>query len=259
MPSSTPIGATTSVADVLSLLDLADRCGVWLCVDGGWGVDALLGRQTRKHGDLDVALEATNLPSLEVELATAGYRRCGEEEATAWNFLMAREDGAVIDLHAIVLDEHGNGVLGPPGLEAVYPAAALSGRGRISGRPVNCISPTWAIAFHDAYTGDEADRADVLALCAHFALPIPTQYQERALTLASSGTHPQVRRPRVPGRGCARGATGTRRGAAGRTSPRIRGVSPAPDAGETPLSMGNPLDATDPVCSAGLVARERFR
>jgi len=27
-------------------------------LDGGWAVDALLGRQTRPHGDLDIALPA---------------------------------------------------------------------------------------------------------------------------------------------------------------------------------------------------------
>jgi lincosamide nucleotidyltransferase A/C/D/E len=28
-------------------------------VDGGWGVDALLGKQTRPHADLDIAIQGT--------------------------------------------------------------------------------------------------------------------------------------------------------------------------------------------------------
>src|SRR5258708_7387144 len=35
---------------------------VW--IDGGWGVDALLGHQTRKHDDLDVAVHHSNLSTL---------------------------------------------------------------------------------------------------------------------------------------------------------------------------------------------------
>ena len=61
MPSSTPSGACTTLGDVLSVLRLADRAGVRLWIDGGWGVDALLGGQTREHGDLDVAIEVRYL------------------------------------------------------------------------------------------------------------------------------------------------------------------------------------------------------
>ncbi|MFG1861146.1 nucleotidyltransferase domain-containing protein [Microbispora bryophytorum] len=35
---------------------LAER-GVRIWIDGGWCVDALLGRQTRQHPDLDVAVD----------------------------------------------------------------------------------------------------------------------------------------------------------------------------------------------------------
>ena len=41
------------------LADLTEGgCAVW--VAGGWGVDALIGRQTRVHRDLDLALNACN-------------------------------------------------------------------------------------------------------------------------------------------------------------------------------------------------------
>jgi lincosamide nucleotidyltransferase A/C/D/E len=43
------------LGEVLGVLgDLANAgCAVWV---GGWGVDALVGRQTRLHRDLDLAL-----------------------------------------------------------------------------------------------------------------------------------------------------------------------------------------------------------
>ena len=44
-------------ADVLKLYDELSRIDVAIWVDGGWGVDALLGKQTRPHKDLDIAIQ----------------------------------------------------------------------------------------------------------------------------------------------------------------------------------------------------------
>ena len=40
--------------DAINLYKLFDQHGIKVWIDGGWGVDALLGRQTCKHDDLDV-------------------------------------------------------------------------------------------------------------------------------------------------------------------------------------------------------------
>lgn len=177
MSSSTPSGACTALGDVLSVLRLADRAGVRLWIDGGWGVDALLGSQTREHGDLDIAVEARHLSVLLGALSSHGFTAAGEDGATAWNFLLQHRAGAVVDLHVIVLDADGNGVLGPPQAGHAYPAGSLTGRGRIGDRNVDCITAEWAVKFRDAYTGDAGDRADVLALCRRFDLTVPSQYR----------------------------------------------------------------------------------
>ncbi|WP_203899728.1 nucleotidyltransferase domain-containing protein [Virgisporangium aliadipatigenens] len=176
MPSSTPPGARTTLDDVLSVLRLADRAGARLWIDGGWGVDALLGTQTREHGDLDIAIEARHLEPFLAALSEHGFVAVREQSATAWNFLMRRPAGPVVDLHVIVLDRNGNGVLGPPEAGNAYPAASLTGRGTIGDRIVDCVDAEWAVRFRDAYAGDAGDRADVLALCRRFDLTIPPQY-----------------------------------------------------------------------------------
>src|SRR3982751_249063 len=79
MPSSTPPGACTSLDDVLCVLDLADRAGARLWIDGGWGVDALLGGQTREHGDLDIAVEARHLSAFLTALSGCGFIAVGED------------------------------------------------------------------------------------------------------------------------------------------------------------------------------------
>jgi lincosamide nucleotidyltransferase A/C/D/E len=177
MASSTPDGARTTLGDVLAVLDEAERAGAHLWIDGGWGVDALLGAETRAHGDLDVAIESRHLGVFVAALSAIGFDRAGEPGATPWNFLMAWPGGPIVDLHVITLDADGNGILGPPEAGDAYPAASLTGRGTIGGRPVSCIAAEWAVRFHDRYTGDAGDRADVRALCARFALEIPAQYR----------------------------------------------------------------------------------
>jgi len=175
--TSTPPGACTTLADVIDVLDLADTVGTRLWLDGGWGVDALLGGQSREHGDLDVAVEAKNIGAFLDVLMDGGFARVGEDGATAWNFLLAHPQGAVVDVHVIMFDSEGNGVLGPSEAGIAYPAASLTGRGKLVERSVDCIAAEWMVQFHDAYAGDVKDRADVRALCERFGLEIPEQYR----------------------------------------------------------------------------------
>ena len=58
--------------DVLGVLSLLDGAGLTAWVDGGWGVDALLGETTRDHGDLDLAVLLPQLGAVRSALAEAG-------------------------------------------------------------------------------------------------------------------------------------------------------------------------------------------
>jgi lincosamide nucleotidyltransferase A/C/D/E len=163
--------------DVIAFVQLLDQQNIEVFIDGGWGVDALLRGQTREHGDLDLAVEDRHREALVDSLQGNGFTRLGEVGATSWNFLLAHPDGAVVDLHVIVVDADGNGVLGPADAGSAYPAGSLTGRGELGGRTVDCVAAEWAVRFHDTYPGDATDRADVRALCDRFALEIPAQYQ----------------------------------------------------------------------------------
>jgi aminoglycoside-2''-adenylyltransferase len=66
------------------------------------------------------------------------------------------DTGRQIDFHVIVFDERGRGVYGPPGTEDHYPAEALTGKGTLNGRAVDCITPEWLARFHTGYpVGDK--------------------------------------------------------------------------------------------------------
>jgi lincosamide nucleotidyltransferase A/C/D/E len=57
-----PEMTSSALVELLHSLDAAD-IPVWL--DGGWGVDALLERQTRSHKDVDIILRVADVPKLQ--------------------------------------------------------------------------------------------------------------------------------------------------------------------------------------------------
>lgn len=48
------------VSDVLEIVRGLSGAGVTVWVDGGWCVDALVGRQLRDHADLDIAIDRSD-------------------------------------------------------------------------------------------------------------------------------------------------------------------------------------------------------
>ena len=42
--------------DVLEILNVLNAANIPVWLDGGWGIDALIGKQTRQHDDLDVVV-----------------------------------------------------------------------------------------------------------------------------------------------------------------------------------------------------------
>jgi lincosamide nucleotidyltransferase A/C/D/E len=151
--------------------------GVEIWIDGGWGVDALLEQQTRPHQDLDIAIQEKDIPKLVELLEARGYHEIKLEMRRPHNFVLADNHGHEIDIHVIVLDEHGNGIYGPVENSEMYPVDALAGIGSIAGHTVKCISPEWTIKFHSGYELKEKDYKDVSALCEKFGIDLPAQYE----------------------------------------------------------------------------------
>jgi len=165
-------------ADVVDLYTALQKQRIKVWIDGGWGVDALLGEQTRSHSDLDIAIEQQDVPVLRQLLEGRGYREIKLEIARPWNFVLGDASGREIDVHVIVLDEKGDGLYGPAEKGEMYPAASLTGTGKIEGRTVRCISAEWTIKFHSGYPLKEKDFRDVSALCDKFRIELPVAYEQ---------------------------------------------------------------------------------
>ncbi len=151
---------------VLDVLDALGSAGLDVWVDGGWGVDALVGEQTRPHEDLDLVVARSDLPRAEAALRPLGFAHAaGEEPGLPARLVLRAPDGRQVDLHPVVFDEEGHGRqdLGD-GTSGVYPAAGLAGRGRIAGRAVPCLTPELQLRFHLGYEPGPTERHDVALL-----------------------------------------------------------------------------------------------
>jgi lincosamide nucleotidyltransferase A/C/D/E len=160
-----------NASDVVELLDFLEQHGIEIHVDGGWAVDALLGRQTRNHDDLDVAIQHEQVPILRRLMATRGFHERFQADSWECNFVLADARECRLDVHSYTLDAAGKNVSGVP-----YDAEHLTGTGVIAGRTVRCIAPAWLVRFHTGYEVDERDHQDVRLLCERFGLPLPDEY-----------------------------------------------------------------------------------
>jgi len=160
-------------SDVVDLLELLERRGLEVYVDGGWAVDALLGEQTRPHDDLDIALPHRQVPLLRRVMEERGFHERRQADSWECNFVLTDAIGRRLDVHSYTLDAAGNNVSGVP-----YIAAHLTGTGVIGGRAVRCIDPEWLVKFHTGYDVDELDYHDVRRLCERFSLPLPPDFSK---------------------------------------------------------------------------------
>ncbi|MBN1263212.1 MAG: GNAT family N-acetyltransferase [Candidatus Pacebacteria bacterium] len=150
--------------------------GVKIWLDGGWGVDALLGKQTRPHEDVDIVIQKKNLGKLRKFLEERGYHDVERPDTKPHNFVLGDDEGHLFDIHVIVIDSKGDGIYGPPEKGEKYPADSLTGKGTISGQAVRCISAKRMVEFHTGYDPRETDYKDVAALCKKFGIKLPKVY-----------------------------------------------------------------------------------
>ncbi len=150
-------------ADVLAVLDVLADARVTFWLDGGWGVDALVGRQTRRHEDLDlviaVADAGTAIGALQkLEFAVG-------EDLRQVSVTMRTQDGRKVDFHTVTWDEHGGGVQAQPNNSSwTYPAEGFRGVGQVAGRPVRCLTADVQILCHAGYPLDAGDLRDLEVL-----------------------------------------------------------------------------------------------
>ena len=169
------VGAPTTARRVLEVLETLRAAGVSASLDGGWGVDALLGRETRAHEDLDLVVSITDVGAIEGALAPLGFEVA--EDQLPVRFVMRRADGEQLDFHTVRFDAEGGGVQPQPGGGSFrYPPEGFV-TGVVAGERVPCVSAPVQILCHIGYEPGPKDVHDVLRLCERFGLEVPVPYR----------------------------------------------------------------------------------
>lgn len=166
-----PLTATMEAHDVLAVLGRFAQAAVVAWVDGGWGVDALVGRASRPHADLDLVITRHDLGLVEQALGAVGYHRDPAAKPGLPARLVLRDEARrAIDLRPVTFDAVGNGwqQLGPDAW-GEYPVGGLAGVGAIAGRHVRCLTPQLQV-HHLGYRLDTLDRHNLDLLTEHLGL-----------------------------------------------------------------------------------------
>ena len=147
---------------VSSLLRRIASAGVDAWAAGGWAVDALVGRQTRPHRDLDLAVDERHVPALLRLLEADGF--LVTVDWTPVRLELTAPDGRIVDVHPVAFSEDGSGL--QAGLDGGSFAYAASGftTGRIEGSPVPCLSIEQQLEFRTGYPHRPVDRHDISLL-----------------------------------------------------------------------------------------------
>lgn len=150
--------------EVLGILSLLEDHGVSAILAGGWGVDALVGRLSRFHRDLDLVVES---PRLDVEwekvrqvMASSGYHFVEDFDGGLWMPGVAVfKDSAGRKVELMSLDWHQiTEHSGHRGDGSALESPWLGSVGTVAGSPVRCLSVQAQELFHSGYTLRAKDR-----------------------------------------------------------------------------------------------------
>jgi len=174
--------------DVVSIYKRLSTNGIQVWLTGGWGIDALLGEQTRPHKDLDVIMLLDDIVRMCELLGRDDYilkelwsenhwAIDAHEIKTATAFVLQDSEGREFDAHAMRLDDRGNGV--PAWEEAegfIFKRQDLAGVGMIAGFAVQCITPEKQMLCHTGYELPDKQLSDLELLHEKFGVEYPDEY-----------------------------------------------------------------------------------
>ncbi len=161
---------------VLRVVAALVNAGVSVWLDGGWGVDALVGEQTREHDDLDCVIALSDAPAARDALAALGFAVSLDELPT--RFVIQDRSDRRVDFHTVTFDATGTATQHlQDGTTAPYPAQGFSGFGHIAGVRVACLTAAVQSLHHLGYDPDEKDHHDMGLLADRLGIELPAPYR----------------------------------------------------------------------------------
>lgn len=151
-------------ADVLEVACALDSAGVHYWLAGGWGIDALVGYQTRDHRDLDLVIDSEDTARALEAMSARGFRHMpavadGAHREVPGAFMPHRE--LIQDDRQRTVDMHPVNLATWPDKRSLTDRFAL---GTIDGHELPCLSVASQRAAHQGFALSEAHIADLQAL-----------------------------------------------------------------------------------------------
>ena len=168
------VSMMVQLTDACEILRWAEGAEIPVVLDGGWGVDALIGRETRTHNDIDLFVEEKDYQAFIEMIKVRGFCEVTMEYTTEHHTVWADDKARIIDLHSFRYAQDGQILYEG----CMFPAKTFSGKGVIGNIAVQCIEPESQVTFHQGYAFDENDVHDVKLLCETFGLAVPEEYQK---------------------------------------------------------------------------------
>lgn len=133
--------------DACWIIGLSAGAGIGVYLDGGWGIDALVGRETRAHNDIDLFVQRGDYQRFVDLIADEGFSEVAASFTTEDHTVWQDEAGRIVDLHCFDFAENGDILYQGDR----FPGEVFSGRGRIGEVEVSCIDPESQLLFHLGY------------------------------------------------------------------------------------------------------------
>lgn len=146
--------------NVVKVVDDLTQAGLWLRIAGGWAVDAVYGKETRTHQDLDLLVELQRSDDVIERMQTLRYYLRSDGRPS--RFKMFRRRWGWVDFHPVLLGDTGAAVqMMPSETSREYPASALAGKGRIGDLAVPCLTADFQLDLRLRYPLRAHDVHDV--------------------------------------------------------------------------------------------------
>lgn len=152
----------TSLEEVLAVLQALNASGCRYWLEGGWGVDALAGRQTRTHRDVDIDIDAACEGAALSVLNEMGY--VIETDWRPNRVELAATGRGWVDLHPLLVDEDGSARQAALGGGFHLLPASYFVVGSLAGLTIPCVSVAAQRLFHSGYPPRDVDAHDLRLL-----------------------------------------------------------------------------------------------
>lgn len=149
----------TTTEDLMNIVSLLEESNIKYWIDGGWGVDILLGKQSRNHRDIDVDFDANDTERLLKILINNGY--IIKIDWKPVRIELYSDKRGYLDIHPFILNNDGTSK--QVDLDGGYYefAADYFGNAIFNGKSIPCISLKGQQIFHTGYELRDVDKHDL--------------------------------------------------------------------------------------------------